>query len=82
MVRIDKYSRMQTSLFVLVLLVIFMLLTFLSTCSYDDVDTEYQASFFISLKSGILTLIGQTEFDLNGDGVWEFGILELIMNRS
>lgn len=47
---------------------------------FDD-DPDDEASFFIDLTGGVLTLRGQTEFDLNGDGVWEFGVLELIMNR-
>ena len=46
---------------------------------FDDDDEE--ASFFISLENGILTLRGQTEMDLDGDGVYDFGNLELIMRR-
>lgn len=47
---------------------------------FDDENEE--ASFFISLINDILTLRGQTEFDLDGNGVDEFGILELIMERN
>jgi hypothetical protein len=47
---------------------------------FDDDDEE--ASFFISLENGILTLRGQTEMDLDDDGVYDFGILELIMERN
>lgn len=47
---------------------------------FDD-DPEDEASFFISLINDILTLRGQTEFDFNEDGVDDFGILELIMER-
>ena len=48
---------------------------------FDD-DPDDEASFFISLTNNILTLRGQTELDLDGNGVDDFGILELIMNRS
>ena len=47
---------------------------------FDDEDEE--ASFFISLINEILTLRGQTELDLDGNGVDDFGILELIMERN
>lgn len=47
---------------------------------FDDEDEE--ASFFISLINQILTLRGQTELDLDGNGVDDFGILELIMERN
>ena len=47
---------------------------------FDGEDEE--ASFFISLVNNIMTLRGQTEFDLDGNGVDEFGILELIMERN
>ena len=47
---------------------------------FDDDDEE--ASFFISLENGILTLRGQTEMDLDDDGVYDFGTLELIMKRT
>ena len=47
---------------------------------FDD-DPGEEASFFISLINEILTLRGQTEFDSDDDGVEEFGILELIMER-
>ncbi len=39
-------------------------------------------SFFISLINDILTLRGQTELDLDGDGNFDLGILELIMERD
>jgi hypothetical protein len=45
-------------------------------------DEEEEASFFISLINEILTLRGQTELDLDGNGVDDFGILELIMERN
>jgi hypothetical protein len=47
---------------------------------FDGEDEE--GSFFISLINDILTLRGQTELDLDGNGVDEFGILELIMERN
>lgn len=50
------------------------------TVRFDDDDEE--ASFFISLINEILTLRGQTELDLDGNGVDDFGILELIMERN
>ena len=46
---------------------------------FDDDDEE--ASFFISLDNNILTLRGQTEMDVTGNGVYDFGTLELIMRR-
>ena len=48
---------------------------------FDD-DPGEEASFFISLVNNILTLRGQTEMDLDGNGKEDFGILELIMKRS
>lgn len=45
-------------------------------------DGQEEASFFISLINEILTLRGQTELDLDGNGVDDFGILELIMERN
>ena len=47
-----------------------------------DEDPDEEASFFISLVNNILTLRGQTEFDLDGNGVFDFGTLELIMKRA
>ena len=47
---------------------------------FDD-DPGEEASFFISLINEILTLRGQTEFDSDDDGMDEFGVLELIMER-
>jgi hypothetical protein len=47
---------------------------------FDDDDED--ASFFISLVNQILTLRGQTELDLDDNGVFDFGILELIMVRN
>ena len=47
---------------------------------FDD-DPGEEASFFISLVNDILTLRGQTELDLDGNGVDDFRILELIMER-
>ena len=47
---------------------------------FDD-DPE-EASFFISLVNNILTLRGQVELDLDGNGIEEFGTLELIMKRN
>ena len=52
---------------------------FLAVRFDDDIE---EASFFISLINGILTLRGQTELDLDGNGVDDFGILELIMERN
>ena len=46
---------------------------------FDD-DPE-EASFFISLVNNILTLRGQVELDLDGNGE-DLGILELIMKRN
>jgi hypothetical protein len=46
---------------------------------FDDDDEE--ASFFISLDNNILTLRGQTEMDVTGNGIYDFGTLELIMRR-
>lgn len=48
---------------------------------FDD-DPGEEASFFISLVNNILTLRGQTEMDLDGNGKEDFGILALIMKRS
>ena len=48
---------------------------------FDD-DPGEEASFFVSLVNNILTLRGQIEFDPDGNGIDEFGILELIMERS
>jgi len=48
---------------------------------FDD-DPGEEASFFISLVNNILTLRGETEFDLDGNGIDEFGILELVMERT
>jgi len=48
---------------------------------FDD-DPGEEASFFISLVNNILTLRGQTEMDLDENGIEDFGILELIMKRS
>jgi len=48
---------------------------------FDD-DPGEEASFFISLVNNILTLRGQTEMDLDGNGIEDLGILELIMKRS
>lgn len=48
---------------------------------FDD-DPDDEASFFISLTNNILTLRGQTELDLDGNDVDDFGTLELIMNRN
>ncbi len=48
---------------------------------FDD-DPEEEASFFISLINNILTLRGQIEFDPDGNGIEDFGTLELIMERS
>ncbi len=48
---------------------------------FDD-DPGEEASFFISLVNNILTLRGQTEMDLDGNGKEDFGILELIMKRN
>ena len=47
---------------------------------FDD-DPE-EASFFISLVNDILTLRGQVELDLDYNGMQDFGILELIMERN
>lgn len=47
---------------------------------FDD-DPGEEASFFISLANNILTLRGQTELDLDGNGILDFGILNLIMKR-
>ena len=47
---------------------------------FDDDDEE--ASFFISLINQVLTLRGQTELDLDGNGMDDFGVLELIMVRD
>lgn len=47
-----------------------------------DEDPDEEASFFISLVNNILTLRGQTEMDLDGNGVFDFGTLELIMKRA
>ena len=47
---------------------------------FDD-DPE-EASFFISLVNNVLTLRGQTEMDLDGNGMDDLGILELIMVRD
>ena len=47
---------------------------------FDD-DGE-EASFFISLVNQVLTLRGQTELDLDGNGMDDFGVLELIMVRD
>ena len=52
---------------------------FLAVRFDDDPD---EASFFISLVNNILTLRGQTELDLDGNGMEDFGILELIMERD
>lgn len=46
-----------------------------------DEDPDEEASFFISLVNNIMTLRGQTELDLDGNGVFDFGTLELIMKR-
>ena len=48
---------------------------------FDD-DPGEEASFFISLVNNILTLRGETEMDLDGNGIEELGILGLIMERS
>jgi len=48
---------------------------------FDD-DPGEEASFFISLVNNILTLRGQTEMDLDGNGIEDFGILEMILERS
>ncbi len=48
---------------------------------FDD-DPGEEASFFISLVNNILTLRGETEIDLDGNGIDEFGILQLIMERT
>lgn len=47
---------------------------------FDD-DPE-EASFFISLVNNILTLRGQVELDLDGNGIDDFGILAMIMERA
>ncbi len=47
---------------------------------FDD-DPE-EASFFISLVNNILTLRGQVELDLDGNGMMDLGILEMFMVRS
>ena len=47
---------------------------------FDD-DPE-EASFFISLENNILTLRGQVELDLDGNGIQDLGILEMIMVRA
>ncbi len=47
---------------------------------FDGEDED--DSFFISLVNDILTLRGQTELDLDGDGDFDLGILELIMERN
>jgi len=47
---------------------------------FDDEDED--VSFFISLINDIMTLRGQTELDLDGNGVDDFGTLELIMERN
>ena len=52
---------------------------FLAVRFDDDID---EASFFISLVNQVLTLRGQTELDLDGNGIDDFGILELIMVRD
>lgn len=46
-----------------------------------DEDIE-EASFFVSLVNNILTLRGRTELDLDGNGVYDLGTLELIMERN
>lgn len=48
---------------------------------FDD-DPGEEASFFISLSNDILTLRGQTELDLDANGVQDFGILNMIMKRN
>lgn len=48
---------------------------------FDD-DPGEEASFFISLVNNIMTLRGETEIDLDGNGIDEFGILNLIMKRT
>ena len=48
---------------------------------FDD-DPGEEASFFISLINNILTLRGETELDVDGNGTEDFGILSLIMERS
>lgn len=47
-----------------------------------DEDPDDEASFFISLINNILTLRGEVELDINGNGVEELGVLGLIMERS
>lgn len=47
---------------------------------FDGEDED--DSFFISLINDILTLRGQTELDLDGNGDFDLGILELIMDRN
>ena len=48
---------------------------------FDD-DPEEEASFSITLVNNILALRGQTEMDLDGNDIEDFGILGLIMKRS
>lgn len=48
---------------------------------FDD-DPGEEASFFISLINNILTLRGEVELDINGNGIEELGVLGLIMERS
>ena len=47
---------------------------------FDDDDDE--ASFFISLENNILTLRGQVELDLDQNGIFDYGILAMILERT